>query len=323
LQKVYKMEHTERFAEDVREGLSSEPKYLHSKYFYDEIGDDLFQQIMELEEYYLTDCEAEIFESQKNVILQYFSNGVEVFDLIEFGAGDGLKTKILLNHFVDNNINFNYIPIDISNSVLSSLTQDLNNNLPELNIKPICDDYFHALEELNKVDYNKKVILFLGSNIGNFRGDDAIPFLKHLRADMKEKDQLFIGFDLMKDPKVILVAYNDKKGITSEFNFNLLDRINKDLGGNFNRKNFSHYPSYNPVTGETKSYLISLKNQTVRIEELSQSFTFKKWEPVFTEISQKYSLRDIKHFAKHSGFKVEKNFLDQKKYFVDSLWHLA
>ena len=191
MQKVYKMEHTERFAEDVREGLSSEPKYLHSKYFYDEIGDDLFQQIMELEEYYLTDCEAEIFESQKNVILQYFSNGAEVFDLIEFGAGDGLKTKILLNHFVDNKINFNYIPIDKSNSVLSSLTQDLNNALPELTINPICDDYFHALEELNKVDFNKKVILFLGSNIGNFIGDDAIPFLKHLRADMNEKDQLF------------------------------------------------------------------------------------------------------------------------------------
>ena len=156
------------FAKDVREGLSSEPKYLHSKYFYDEVGDDLFQQIMELEEYYLTDCEAEIFESQKDEILQYFSAEEAFFDLIEFGAGDGLKTKILLNHFVDNNVNFNYIPIDISKSVLNGLKKDLNNTLPELVIKPICDDYFHALEGLNKVDYNKKVILFLGSNIGNF-----------------------------------------------------------------------------------------------------------------------------------------------------------
>jgi len=311
------------FAKDVREGLSSEPKYLHSKYFYDEIGDNLFQQIMKLEEYYLTDCEAEIFERQKNEILKYFSDDEAFFDLIEFGAGDGLKTKILLNHFVDKNVNFNYIPIDISKSVLSGLTKDLNNTLPELVIKPICDDYFHALEELNKVDYNKKIILFLGSNIGNFRGDNAIPFLKHLRADMNEKDQLFIGFDLMKDPKVILDAYNDKKGITSDFNFNLLDRINKELGGNFNRANFSHYPSYDPLTGETKSYLISLKNQTVRIEGLSQSFTFKKWEPVFTEISQKYSLNDIDRLANHSGFRVMKNFFDTRKYFVDSLWHLA
>ena len=316
------MEYIERFAEDVREGLSSEPKYLHSKYFYDEVGDNLFQQIMELEEYYLTDCEAQIFENNKDEILDCFSDDGGVFDLIEFGAGDGLKTKILLNHFVDNNVNFNYIPIDISESVLDSLTEDLNNTLPDLVNKPICDDYFHALEELNKLDYNKKVILFLGSNIGNFRGDNAIPFLKHLGADMSNKDQLFIGFDLMKDPRVILDAYNDKEGITAEFNFNLLDRINNELGGNFQRENFSHYPSYNPITGETKSYLISLKHQTVRLEKLSQSFTFEKWEPVFTEISQKYSLRDIDHLANHSGFKVEKNFFDNKSYFADSLWHL-
>lgn len=316
------MEHIKRFAEDVREGLSSEPKYLQSKYFYDEVGDYLFQQIMELEEYYLTACETEIFENNKNAILDCFSNGDEVFDLIEFGAGDGMKTKILLNHFVDNNVNFNYIPIDISKSVLVSLTKDLNDSLPELVINPICDDYFHALEELNKIDYNKKIILFLGSNIGNFRGDNAIPFLKHLGADMSNKDQLFIGFDLMKDPRIILNAYNDKKGITSEFNLNLLDRINNELGGNFIRKNFIHYPSYNPITGETKSYLISLTHQTVWLERLSQSFTFEKWEPIFTEVSQKYSLKDIDHLANHSGFRVEKNFFDNKNYFVDSLWHL-
>jgi dimethylhistidine N-methyltransferase len=316
------MEYIDRFAEDVREGLSSEPKYLHSKYFYDEAGDNLFQQIMELEEYYLTECEAQIFENNKDKILDSFSNNGEVFDLIEFGAGDGMKTKILLNHFVDNNVDFNYIPIDISKSVLDGLTEDLKRTLPKLVIKPICDDYFHALEELNKIDFNMKVILFLGSNIGNFRGDNAIPFLKHLGADMSKKDQLLIGFDLKKDPRVILDAYNDKKGITSEFNFNLLDRINNELGGNFKRENFSHYPTYNPITGETKSYLISLEHQSVRLEKLSQSFTFEKWEPVFTEISQKYSLRDIDHLANHSGFKVEKNFFDQKRYFVDSLWHL-
>lgn len=317
------MKYSKIFAEDVREGLSSEPKYLHSKYFYDEIGDDLFQQIMELEEYYLTNCEAEIFENQKNEILQYFSEDNSFFDLIEFGAGDGHKTKILLNHFVDNKVNLNYIPIDISKSVLTSLTLDLNKTLPDLVIKPICDDYFHALEELNKVDHNKKIILFLGSNIGNFRGDNAIPFLKHLRAEMNEKDLLLIGFDLMKDPKVILDAYNDKKGITSEFNINLLDRINRELGGNFNRANFSHYPSYNPITGESKSYLISLQKQTVWIERLSQSFNFERWEPIFTEISQKYNLKDIDHLANHSGFKVKKNLFDARKYFADSLWQLA
>ena len=316
------MKFNNQFAEDVREGLSSEPKYLHSKYFYDEIGDSLFQQIMCLDEYYLTDCELEIFNTQKDEILSHFSQGNGVFDLIEFGSGDGYKTKILLEYFIENKVKFNYLPIDISRGVLESLTYDLKKNLPALDIHPICDDYFHALEELNKVDFNKKVILFLGSNIGNFRGDDAIPFLKHIQADMKENDQLFIGFDLKKDPQVILDAYNDKKGITREFNYNLLDRINKELGGNFNRDKFNHYPTYNPVTGETKSYLISMERQTIWIDRLAQSFSFKKWEPVFMEVSQKYSLKDIKHLANYSGFKVEKNFYDKRKYFADSLWIL-
>jgi dimethylhistidine N-methyltransferase len=316
------MKFINQFAEDVRVGLSSEPKYLHSKYFYDEIGDSLFQQIMELEEYYLTDCESEIFRTHEDEILSHFSKGIEIFDLIEFGSGDGYKTKILLKYFLRKKVKFNYLPVDISPGILVSLTNDLKKNLPSLNIHPICDDYFHALEELNKVDFNKKVILFLGSNIGNFRRDDAIPFLKHLQADMRKNDLLLIGFDLKKDPKIILDAYNDKKGITREFNYNLLDRINKELGGNFNRDKFNHYPTYNPVTGETHSYLVSMESQTIWIDRLSQSFSFEQWEPVFMEVAQKYSLKDIKHLANHSGFKVVKNFYDKRKYFTDSLWIL-
>ena len=316
------MKFNDQFAEDVREGLSSEPKYLHSKYFYDEIGDNLFQQIMGLDEYYLTDCELEIFSTQKDEILSHFSIGTDVFDLIEFGSGDGYKTKILLEYFIENRVIFNYLPIDISPGVLESLTNDLKKNLPALNIHPICDDYFHALEELNKVDFNKKVILFLGSNIGNFRGDDAIPFLKHLNADMRDNDQLLIGFDLKKDPDIILKAYNDEKGITGEFNFNLLDRINRELGANFIRNNFKHYPTYDPLNGEARSYLISFKEQKVWIEKLGQSFSFDKWEPIFMEVSQKYSLEDIEHLASHSGFKVVKNFFDSNHYFTDSLWIL-
>jgi len=316
------MDFNAQFAKDVREGLSSEPKYLLSKYFYDDVGDILFQQIMTLEEYYLTDCELEIFENQKDKILSCFSNDKGTFDLIEFGSGDGYKTKILLEYFTIEKVKFNYIPIDISSSVLETLSEDLKENIPGLNILPICDDYFHALEELNKVDFNKKVILFLGSNIGNFKGDNAIPFLKHLHADMNENDQLFIGFDLKKDPQIILNAYNDREGITREFNYNLLDRINRELGGNFDRNSFSHYPTYNPVTGEARSYLVSLKAQTVWIEVLSQSFSFEKWEPIFMEVSQKYSLQDIQHLAKHSGFKIDNNFFDSRNYFTDSLWVL-
>lgn len=316
------MEFNREFAEDVREGLSSEPKFLHSKYFYDQKGDDLFRQIMSLDEYYLTDCEMEIIARNEKEFISIFSEGNKPFDLIEFGCGDGSKTKVLLKYFLDNDVSFTYMPVDISSNVLEKLLLDVRKNLPKLKIKPICDDYFHALEELNKVDLNKKVIFFLGSNIGNFRGDNAIPFLKHLNADMREMDQLLIGFDLKKDPDIILKAYNDKKGVTREFNYNLLDRINKELGGDFNRAAFNHYPTYDPVNGEALSYLVSKKVHEVRIEKLGQSFSFDKWEPIFMEVSQKYSLDDIEHLAHHAGFKVKKNFFDRRNYFTDSLWLL-
>lgn len=311
-----------QFARDVKEGLSSESKFLLSKYFYDTCGDEIFQQIMSMEEYYLTDCEYEIFRQQKRNILPMFSPEGDKFDLVEFGAGDGIKTKILIDYFYSNGVSFRYLPIDISGHILNELTASLKVKFPHLEILPLCDDYFHALENLNKSDVTRKIILFLGSNIGNFRGDNAIPFLRHLHADMSEKDKIMIGFDLKKDPNIILNAYNDNKGITRKFNLNLLERINRELGGNFNPVNFKHYATYNPVSGEAKSFLISQIDHEVRIDALKQIFHIAKWEPIFMEISQKYDLSDITRLAVRSGFVVEKNFFDSRKYFTDSLWTL-
>ena len=199
----------EKFAADVREGLSAAPKYLPSKYFYNEPGDKLFQKIMELEEYYLTKAEYDIFENQKSEVLNYFSDDGQRFDLIEFGAGDGYKTRVLIEYFLAEKARFTYVPIDISENVLNELTSLLAGSFPELRINPLNDDYFHALEELNKVDFDRKVILFLGSNIGNFREDQAIPFLSHIAADMSAADRLLIRFDLKKNPEIILAANND------------------------------------------------------------------------------------------------------------------
>lgn len=312
----------EKFAEDVREGLSTEPKFLQSKYFYDEKGDALFQKIMGLEEYYLTVSEYEIFSSRKQDILSKMAGDDDMFDLIEFGAGDGYKTSVLIDYFLDNDIKFKYVPIDISPNALKLLTDSLTERFPKLKVLPICDDYFHALEELNKVDFNRKIILFLGSNIGNFRGENAIPFLKHLKADMRPNDQLLIGFDLKKDPETILKAYNDPLGVTASFNLNLLHRINRELDADFTVENFRHYPVYDPVSGEARSYLVSMKDQEVYIGYLSQAFQFRKWEPIFMEVSQKYDVADIRRLAELSGFKVKYNFMDRKKYFTDSLWVL-
>jgi uncharacterized SAM-dependent methyltransferase len=184
------------------------------------------------------------------------------------------------------------------------------------------DDYFHALEELNKVDFDRKVILFLGSNIGNFREKAAIPFLSHIAADLSASDRLLIGFDLKKDPEIILAAYNDCQGVTRDFNLNLLARINEELGGEFDLARFKHFPTYDPHTGETSSYLVSTVDQRVRINALDQTFFFREWEPVHMEVSLKYSLEDIDRLAEKSGFRVERNFFDRNRYFTDSLWVL-
>ncbi|MGW8122359.1 L-histidine N(alpha)-methyltransferase [Roseivirga echinicomitans] len=308
------------FAKDVHAGLTSTPKCLSSKYFYDETGDQLFQTIMGLDEYYLTRSEFEIFENQKEEILKSFLGNDASFNLVELGAGDGTKTKVLINYFAKNKVDFSYSPIDISQHVLDLLLEDLQKLNPKLKVNAIQGDYFDALAKLNENHFQKEVVLFLGSNIGNFSNGSAPKFLKRLGDNLSPGDLLLIGFDLMKDPNVILNAYNDASGITKAFNLNLLDRINSELGANFDIDSFDHFPTYNPVTGETRSYLISTKKQEVFIEATGESYAFDIWEPIHMEVSQKYSMNTIHQFAAQAGFKVVKDFTDENNFFVDSLW---
>jgi len=165
-----------------------------------------------------------------------------------------------------------------------------------------------------------KIVFFLGSNIGNFRRDESIEFFQRLSAAMSKDDLLFIGFDLQKDPRVILEAYDDPKGVTSGFNLNLLKRLNRELGADFVVENFMHYASYHPTDGAARSYLISREKQTVHIGALNQDFAFAQWEPIYMEISQKYTLEMIAELAEKSGFRVVKNFFDSKNYYTNSLW---
>lgn len=308
------------FAEDVRDGLMQSPKSLPSKYFYNEKGDKLFQTIMGLGEYYLTRCEFRIFEDQKGEILKYFLKEGEHFRLVELGAGDGTKTKVLLNHFTEEGVDFSYTPIDISQNVLDMLGNDLSETLPDLSFEPLQGDYFEALADLSTDHDTREIVLFLGSNIGNFSNSEALEFLQRLSDNLNTGDMLLIGFDLMKNPATILSAYNDQMGVTSEFNLNLLQRINDELDGNFDLGKFRHFPTYNPINGETRSHLVSIEDQDVRIEALGETFHFDAWEAVHTEVSQKYSPKMIEEFAGNSGFEIIRNFTDECNYFVDSLW---
>lgn len=308
------------FADDVLRGLSATPKFLSSKYFYDDEGSRLFQQIMDLPEYYLTRAEFEIFSTKTQEIFQAFTTASAEFDLIELGAGDGTKTAVLIDYFLKQAADFSYLPIDISQEAVNSLTEKFKNEFPTLSINPQTGDYFRRLETLKTESKRRKIILFLGSNIGNFSDEQARDFFGQLRHVMNDDDLLFVGFDLQKDPRVILQAYDDAQGVTAEFNLNLLTRINRELGADFNLPDFSHYAIYRPNECAARSFLISRKTQTVHIEALNKSFDFAAWEPIFMEISQKYSLQMIENIAEASGFRVAKNFFDSKHYFVDSLW---
>tara|TARA_R110002167_G_scaffold87169_4_gene235781 strand:- start:101 stop:1069 length:969 start_codon:yes stop_codon:yes gene_type:complete len=293
---------TSEFEKEVYTGLTDYPKHLSSKYFYDKKGDKLFQDIMAMPTYYLTDCEYEILEDNKEEITNLFTE-FGAFDLIELGAGDGKKTKILLKEFSDKNVDFTYVPIDISDNALNQLHNSIEKGLPKIKVQPFQGTYFEALEDINNRK-NRKIILFLGSNIGNLEHDQAKGFMKKIQELMQPEDLLFMGFDQKKNPQTILDAYNDKEGVTAAFNKNVLARINTELNANFDLEQFLHWEVYNPETGSAKSYLVSKIEQKVRIEALDLNITFKPWETIHTEISQKYDDEIINWLAKESGLEM-------------------
>lgn len=310
---------TSKFVSDILRGLKSTPKYLQSKYFYDHIGDALFQQIMHLDEYYLTRAEMEIIEAEKNNILDFFISE-RPFRLIELGAGDGLKTKVLLKHFYESKASFEYIPIDISKNVIESLIKELWAEFDKLSIFPLVGDYFDILSELKTDHLARKVVLFLGSNIGNFDSKETTQFLSHLSEVLNPKDLLFIGFDLKKNPHTIHRAYNDINGITESFNFNMLDRINKTLNGDFIRDKFIHYPTYDPQNGECRSYLVSKEDQVVNLSLINEQITFKAWECIHMETSKKYNEEEIVSLAHRANFYPIAYFYDSNHLFLDTIW---
>lgn len=307
------------FEKEVSEGLTAFPKYLSSKFFYDEVGDELFQQIMALPEYYLTRTEYEIFETRKSDIIQSFDADNEGFDLIELGAGDGKKTKVLLQELLNQGNDFTYTPIDISENAINGLIKNLSLEMPEVTVEGEVGEYFEVLDRLKHMSNRKKVIMVLGSNIGNLLHPRAIQFLKKLCNAMHTGDFLFMGFDQKKHPQKVLDAYNDKSGVTAAFNKNILVRINKELKGNFDLDKFMHWETYDPENGTAKSYLVSKEKQTVDIDRLSLQVHFEAWESVHTEISQKYDDDTVKWLTKESGLRIVNSFSDQNDDYKDYL----
>lgn len=306
------------FRLDILEGLTRDPKRLSSKYFYDKKGDHLFQKIMAMPEYYLTQCELDIFKNKTADIASLIAADHEPFDLIELGAGDAMKSSYLLKYLVENGIDCTYMPIDISGNILSILDQKLKKEIPGLDIVCLEGEYFDMLDKVAALSSRRKVVLFLGGNIGNMEVQEGHDFCTHLNRSLSSGDRVLVGFDLKKNPHTILDAYNDRTGITADFNLNLLTRINRELVADFDLKNFQHYQTYDPVSGACRSYLVSLTDQQVTIDDTT--ITFKENELIDMEVSQKFSESDIEELAERSGFTIAGEIKDSKKWFIDSVW---
>ena len=307
----------QQFKVDVSDGLNANLKTLPSKYFYDEKGDELFVKIMNLPEYYLTRSEMEIFEFQTDKII----NSLDIypaipFQLIELGAGDGSKTLHLLKRLTERGYNFEYQPIDISPNALDGLEKSLKKVLPTLNISPQVGDYFEVLADFKSNDI-KKVVLFLGSNIGNLKDDKAKIFLDQLDQNLNQNDVLFLGVDVIKPEEIVLPAYNDSQGITRAFNLNLLQRMNDELESNFDLDNFSHVPFYDEEEGIAKSFIRSDIDQEVYIKGIGQDFFFEEGELVHTEISRKYNDEIIASIIGDSNFEITEKLMDESRFFAD------
>lgn len=296
------------FLEHVKKGLSQNPKALSSRFFYDATGDELFQKIMHMEEYYLPECELNIINNQSANIAKDIANTTKELHIIELGAGDGSKTKFLLSTFRSYFDPLYYTALDISGNILEENKEQTQQILPEPHVNYIAGNYFKTYPRISEDDATR-LVLFLGGNIGNFKLQDAIDFFKFIQNDLRENDYLIVAFDMAKHPRQVIKAYDDAQGITRAFNLNLLERMNRELGADFDVSKFDHYPCYNPVTGIAASYIISLEKQTVSLPD-GTKFHFKPFEAIHTEVSKKFFISDIEHIAEKSSFPIHRIYFD-------------
>ena len=298
----------ENFREEVLRSLAKSPRELPCKFFYDERGAQLFQQICELPEYYITRTEIEILRLHGAEMAKALGPQIE---LIGLGTGAGTKTQILLEELQDPRV---YVPIDISREQLERSAGRFNKMFPTLQILPVAADYLEPFElPLPRQLSSRSVIYFPGSTIGNFEPDAAGEFLTRLIDLAGDGGGLLIGVDLQKDRHIIEAAYNDSAGVTAQFNKNLLTHINRELGGNFDLAHWQHYATYNPAEGRIELYLISEIDQAVKIS--GREFQFRAGEKILTEYSYKHTIGGFITLSRQAGFHFEEVWTDDNRWF--------
>ena len=296
------------FRDEVLAGLAKSPRQLPCKFFYDRRGAELFQQICELPEYYITRTEIGILRLHASEMAKALGPQIE---LIGLGTGAGTKTRILLEELQEPLV---YLPIDISESQLESSSKRFREMFPNLQVLPVCADYLGPFElPLPRKVSARSVVYFPGSTIGNFEPEGAVEFMERLVDLVGDGGGLLIGVDLQKDPDVLERAYNDDAGITAKFNLNLLVRINNELSGNFDLNHWRHEANYNSINGRIELYLISERDQTAQIG--ADELRFQAEEKILTEYSYKYTKAGFTALARSAGFEFAQMWTDADNLF--------
>jgi dimethylhistidine N-methyltransferase len=302
----------EEFARDVRQGLTARPKRLACRYFYDQEGSQLFEAICDLPEYYLTRAEREILEARAGEIAALFPGPIS---MPELGSGSAAKTRLLIEAFLARHGSLRYVPVDISPSILEESSRALLARYPRLEIHALAAEYAAGLAHLRKETDRPKLVLWLGSNVGNLGRADAFSFLDAARKTLAAGDRLLVGIDLRKDRATLERAYDDTQGVTARFNLNLLARINRELGGEFDLAAFRHRALYDEEWGRIEMYLDSRRRQQVCIAALGLVVPFEPGESIHTEYSYKYSPEEIERLANAARLRIERQWFDTARRF--------
>jgi dimethylhistidine N-methyltransferase len=303
------------FAREVEEGLSRTPKSLPSKLFYDAPGSALFEEITRLPEYYLTRTELEILRERSNEIAQ--AAGVNI-SVVELGAGTATKTSTLLRALARKQIRTPYFPVDISPSALAKAKIQVKSQCPAAYVNPVVADFSEGFDFLENIR-GRKLVLYLGSSIGNFDPEEAVALLAAVRKELKRGDSLLLGTDLAKDPAILIPAYDDATGITAEFNKNILQRLNRELGANFDMDAFRHIALWNATESRIEMHLESLHRQSVEFDLLQSRIDLATGERIHTENSYKYTLSRVRRMLGSAGFALNQSWLDDRKWFALNL----
>lgn len=294
--------------EVVQRGLGAKPKRLPSWLFYDGRGSALFERICEQPEYYLTRCEIALMDEHAAAIADELGSGVR---LVEYGSGNAIKTRMLLGHL---HAPVAYVPVEISPEPLRQSMERLATAFPRLPLQPLCADFSRPLRlPIPPRAPRRTVLYFPGSTIGNFESREAAALLRKMRNEMGDAGGILIGADLKKDPALIEAAYNDRAGVTAEFTLNMLARLNREIGSNFELSAFAHRAHYNPMAGRIETHLVSRREQQVKVGRAN--VPFRADETIQVEYSCKYSLEDFAALAARAGLAVQRVWTDPQRMF--------